>query len=196
MQRRVPITDGEYDEPWIWRFKDLRAWWANAHHERVGGVRRAEPTAWEPQSKPIRFTEYGCAAVDKGSNEPNRFLDPKSSESRLPRFSTGQRDDLMQMQYLRAMAGYWRDLLRDLVEISRGRESSYSPLSSQLRDEMLQARARLGEEASMRNLWEVLQELTGERALLLRSMFEKVPDNYRCRSDLFKPFKSYAPLKA
>jgi hypothetical protein len=114
-QRREPITDGEHGEPWVWRFKDLRNWWANTHHERVGGVRSAEPTAWEPQSKSIRFTEYGCAAVDKGTNEPNKFLDPKSSESSLPRFSTGQRDDLIQMQYLRAVTGYWSDSARNPV---------------------------------------------------------------------------------
>ena len=108
-QRRVPITDAAYDEPWVWRFKDLRGWWENRHFDRVGGVRASELTAWVPQSKPFRFTEYGCAAVDKGTNEPNKFLDPKSSESRLPRHSTGQRDELMQLQYLRAMAGYWAD---------------------------------------------------------------------------------------
>jgi hypothetical protein len=108
-QRRVPITDDAYDEPWIWRFKDLRNWWANRHFDRVDGMRAPEPSAWVPESKPIRFTEYGCAAVDKGTNQPNKFLDPKSSESRLPRHSTGQRDELIQMQYLRAMAGYWRD---------------------------------------------------------------------------------------
>lgn len=112
-QRRVPITDEVHGEPWIWRFKDLRNWWANPHFNRVGGLRAAEPTAWQPRAKPIRFTEYGCAAVDKGTNEPNRFLDPKSSESSLPRHSTGQRDDLIQLQYLRAMAGYWGDAARN-----------------------------------------------------------------------------------
>jgi hypothetical protein len=66
-----------------------------------------------PQSKPIRFTEYGCSAVDKGTNQPNKFLDPKSSESSLPHFSTGQRDPLIQMQYLRAIAGYWGDPARN-----------------------------------------------------------------------------------
>ncbi|MFC7704991.1 glycoside hydrolase TIM-barrel-like domain-containing protein [Plastorhodobacter daqingensis] len=108
-QNRVPIEDGAYGEHWIWRYKDLRNWWANAHHERIDGQRLANPTAWEPASKPIWFTELGCAAVDKGTNEPNKFLDPKSSESSLPRFSSGARDDLIQMQYLRAMADYWGD---------------------------------------------------------------------------------------
>ena len=60
-------------------------------------------------SKPIWFTEYGCAAIDKGANQPNKFLDLKSSESALPHYSTGARDDLMQMQYLRAISDYWRD---------------------------------------------------------------------------------------
>jgi len=76
-------------------------------------VRAPEPTPWVPQSKPIRFTEYGCSAVDKGTNQPNKFLDPKSSESSLPHFSTGQRDPLIQMQYLRAIAGYWGDPARN-----------------------------------------------------------------------------------
>ncbi len=66
-------------------------------------------TGWQPQSKPIRFTEFGCAAVDKGTNQPNTFLDPKSSESRVPYFSSGRRDDVIQSQYLRAVLDYWSD---------------------------------------------------------------------------------------
>ncbi|WP_136684571.1 baseplate multidomain protein megatron [Falsirhodobacter xinxiangensis] len=106
-QNRKPITDGAYGEPWVFRNKDLKSWWSLPHHDRRGGARIR--TAWEPGSKPIRFTEYGCAAIDKGSNEPNKFLDPKSSESVLPRASDGRRDDLIQMQYLRAMAEFWGD---------------------------------------------------------------------------------------
>ncbi|MEH6775558.1 MAG: glycoside hydrolase TIM-barrel-like domain-containing protein, partial [Cereibacter changlensis] len=108
-QRRRPIEDGAQDEAWIYRPKDLASWWGLPHHQRIDGIRAAEPTEWEPRSKPIRFTEYGCAAIDKGANQPNRFLDPKSSESLLPRASNGRRDDVMQMQYLRAMAEYWDD---------------------------------------------------------------------------------------
>ncbi|KFI28075.1 baseplate multidomain protein megatron [Paenirhodobacter enshiensis] len=108
-QIRTPITDGEHDEPWVWRYKDIRNWWANAHHERIGGTRQANATAWVPGSKPIWFTELGCAAIDKGTNQPNKFLDPKSSESVLPFFSDGRRDELMQMQYLRAILSYWAE---------------------------------------------------------------------------------------
>ncbi|SOC07712.1 baseplate multidomain protein megatron [Rhodobacter maris] len=106
-QIRTPITDGDHEEPWIWRVKDIRSFWENAHFERVGGVRAANPTAWLPRSKPIWFTEIGCAAVDKGTNQPNKFLDPKSSESALPWFSDGRRDALIQTQYLRAITDYW-----------------------------------------------------------------------------------------
>jgi len=108
-QVRTPISDAEYDEPWVFRYKDLKSWWENPHHERVGGVRLLDPTNWVPGSKPIWFTEFGCAAIDKGTNEPNKFLDPKSSESGLPRFSNGRRDDLLQMQFLRAFCSHWED---------------------------------------------------------------------------------------
>lgn len=100
-QVRTPITDG-YGKPWVFRYKDLRSWWSNAHFDRPGGVERASPTAWVPQSKPIWLTEIGCPAVDKGANQPNVFIDPKSSESILPYFSRGERDDLMQRRYLQA----------------------------------------------------------------------------------------------
>lgn len=109
-QIRTPITDGAHDEPWIWRYKDIRGWWQNAHHERIGGIRQDAATAWVPQSKPVWFTELGCAAVDKGTNQPNKFLDSKSSESSLPRYSNGLRDDLIQRRYLEAVLGHWRQV--------------------------------------------------------------------------------------
>ncbi|WP_120500968.1 glycoside hydrolase/phage tail family protein [Roseovarius sp. EL26] len=112
-QNRTPITDEAHEESWIWRYKDLRGFWENTHHERVNGVRSEVPTDWVPESKPIRFTEYGCAAVNKGTNQPNKFLDPKSSESKLPYYSDGRRDETIQMQYLRAMNGYWRQSKRN-----------------------------------------------------------------------------------
>ncbi len=120
VQRREPITDGAFDEPWVYRTKDFRNWWSNTHHDRVNGVRSVSPSAWQPMSKPFRFTEYGCAAIDKGANQPNRFLDALSSESGLPRASSGRRDDLMQMQYLRAMDEYWRDMTNNPVSVVYG----------------------------------------------------------------------------
>ncbi|MEM1360152.1 MAG: glycoside hydrolase/phage tail family protein [Pseudomonadota bacterium] len=106
-QTRRAITDGAYNEPWVYRYKDLNSWWTSVHYDRPGGVRATTPTQWSPQSKPFWFTELGCAALDKGTNQPNKFLDPKSSESRLPRGSNGLRDDFIQLQYLRAVSRHW-----------------------------------------------------------------------------------------
>ena len=106
-QLRKNIQDGAYGEDWVYRNKDLKSWWQLPHHQRLGGIRQVDPTAWVPQSKPFWFTEFGCAAIDKGANQPNLFMDAKSSESALPRASTGHRDDLMQAQYLRATLGFW-----------------------------------------------------------------------------------------
>jgi hypothetical protein len=62
-----------------------------------------------PESKPIRFTEIGCPAVDRGPNQPNVFYDPKSAESFLPYFSRGWRDDAIQRRFLEAALGYWAE---------------------------------------------------------------------------------------
>ena len=102
-QARTPITDGAYGEPWVFRSKDLAAWWSHAHHDRPAGVRSASPTAWTPGMKPIRLVEFGCPAVDRGANSPNLFIDPKSSESALPIASTGARDDLQQRRACEAV---------------------------------------------------------------------------------------------
>ncbi|PRY26223.1 putative tail protein [Aliiruegeria haliotis] len=114
-QVRSPIEDGAHGEPFVFRYKDLKGWWSSPHHDRIGGVRAAGPTDWVPQSKPIWFTELGCAAVDKGTNEPNKFVDPKSSESMLPHHSSGARDDVIQAQYLRATHAHWSDVANNPV---------------------------------------------------------------------------------
>ncbi|MDN5567517.1 MAG: glycoside hydrolase/phage tail family protein, partial [Paracoccus sp. (in: a-proteobacteria)] len=108
-QIRTPITDGQYDEAWVWRYKDLKSWWQNLHHNRPGGVRQRQATAWVPGMKPIWFTELGCAALDKATNQPNKFLDAMSSESMLPHYSNGVRNDAIQAAYLEASMGFWND---------------------------------------------------------------------------------------
>ncbi|MEL6215667.1 MAG: glycoside hydrolase TIM-barrel-like domain-containing protein, partial [Pseudomonadota bacterium] len=104
-QLRTPITDGTAGKPWVFRTKDLWSWWREPHYNRPAGIESAAPTAWVPESKPIWLTELGCPAVDLGSNQPNVFVDPKSSESHLPHFSYGRRDDLMQRRYIEAVLG-------------------------------------------------------------------------------------------
>ena len=108
-QARTPILDTAHGEDWVFRPKDLKGWWSHPHHERTGGVRSATPTAWVPKMKPIRLTEFGCAAVDRGGNAPNLFQDPKSSENALPPFSTGARDDRMQRRALEAVLKHYAE---------------------------------------------------------------------------------------
>lgn len=104
---RSAITDGAYGKPWVYRAKDLWGFWQNAHFERVGGTEVVSPTGWIPQSKPIRLTELGFPAVDRGANQPNVFVDPKSSESAVPHFSRGFRDDVIQRRALEACLSWW-----------------------------------------------------------------------------------------
>ncbi len=99
-QIRSPISN------WIYRYKDLRSWWSNEHRNIIGGAQQA-PTNWVPQSKPFWLTEVGCPAVDKGANQPNLFSDGKSVESKIPYYSVGSRDDLIQRRYLESLISYW-----------------------------------------------------------------------------------------
>ncbi|MEO1658894.1 MAG: glycoside hydrolase/phage tail family protein [Pseudomonadota bacterium] len=118
-QVRTSITDGAYGEPWVFRYKDLWSWWMNPHEDRIGGV-KAGGTPWVPQSKPIRFTEIGCPAIDKGPNQPNVFVDPKSSETAPPYFSSGLRDDRAQRALLEAHHLYWSDPANNPVSSLNG----------------------------------------------------------------------------
>jgi len=112
-QSRSVITDGAAGKPWVFRYKDLRNWWTNPHFNRVNGTEISTPTAWQAQSKPIHLLEIGCPAVRFGANQPNVFVDPKSSESQLPYFSDGTRDDFMQRRYLEALISYWDDTTKN-----------------------------------------------------------------------------------
>ena len=79
---RTPITDGAYGKPWVFRYKDLQSLVVESALQPAG--RRRAAARRRPgcrRSKPIWFTEIGCPAVDKGANQPNVFVDPKSSES-------------------------------------------------------------------------------------------------------------------
>lgn len=107
-RNRAAITDGLAGKPWVFRYKDIEGWWSNRHYDRVGGEERAAPTDWLPQMKPVWFTELGCPAIDRGANQPNVFIDPKSSESARPYFSAGMRSDETQRRFLEAHHMYWR----------------------------------------------------------------------------------------
>jgi len=106
-QVRTPINDTAHGEHWVFRQKDLAGWAGALHYPRPGGVRASVPTDWVPGSKPVRLSEIGFGAVDKGGNAPNLFYDPKSSESALPPYSTGVRDDVFQRRALAVTLAHW-----------------------------------------------------------------------------------------
>ena len=126
-QVRTPITDGAHGKPWVFRYKDLRSWWSNQHYDRPGGVESGTPTAWVPESKPIRFTELGCPAIDRGTNQPNVFVDPKSSESFAPYFSRGWRDDAIQRAYFEATYLFWGEAANNPVSSVYGDRMVHVP---------------------------------------------------------------------
>ncbi|CUX08768.1 baseplate multidomain protein megatron [Agrobacterium genomosp. 13] len=106
-RRRTPVTDGLKGKPWVFRNKDLRNWWLNAHYDRLRGAEKSTPTAWVPGAKPIWFTELGCPAVDKSATRPNVFPDPKSAENAFPYFSRRSRADSQQRRFLEAHLDHW-----------------------------------------------------------------------------------------
>lgn len=124
-QVRTPITDGQ-GKPWMFRYKDIKNWWLNQHYNRPSGTEQGTPTAWVPQSKPIWFTEIGCPAVNKGSNQPNVFFDPLSSESAFPYYSDGERDDLMQRRHIQSLITYFDPNNSNYVDGDNPESGQYS----------------------------------------------------------------------
>ena len=124
-QIRTEIADGDYSEPWVWRYKDLRGWWQNTHYNRIAGVRQTTNTSWVPESKPIWFTEIGCPAVDKGANQPNVFVDQISSESQYPYYSNETRDDFGQRSYLLSLLRFFNENDSVFDEANNPRSSVY-----------------------------------------------------------------------
>ncbi len=61
-----------------------------------------------------------CPAIDRGTNQPNVFFDPKSSESFTPYFSRGWRDDTIQRAYLEATYLFWGEAANNPLSSAYG----------------------------------------------------------------------------
>ncbi len=92
----------------VWEGGRKRLVWPNGAVAQVVSAHDPESLRG-PQFDAAWADEYGCPAVDKGTNQPNLFLDAASSEGALPLASIGMRDDLIQMQYFRAMTAHWAE---------------------------------------------------------------------------------------
>lgn len=91
------------NEPWnIW--KNIKYWWESEHW--VG----SEKTNWQPKMKPIWFTEFGFASIDKASNEPNVFFDEFSTvDGGIPKHSEGRADFAIQRESILATLDFLKD---------------------------------------------------------------------------------------
>jgi hypothetical protein len=103
--------------------KQLRWWWNNLHYavyDTGGGggwTPNGLPTAWTPCLKSLTILEYGFSSVDRATNQPNVFVDPKSVESASPFWSIWdpaagaiywpRRDDTIAAVALQALYEYW-----------------------------------------------------------------------------------------
>jgi len=86
------------DDP-FYAIKDIRGWWESEHHARVDAVPTGPVTPWVPRGKPIWFTEYGFPSVNGAANQPNVFIDPKSSESFALYYSNRSVDRVQQRRH-------------------------------------------------------------------------------------------------
>jgi hypothetical protein len=103
--------------------KQMRWWWNNPHKavydDGLGGgyAPHGPDTKWIAQAKSVTFSEYGVPTCDKGTNQPNVFFDPKSTESASPFWSVWdsvfggtwqpQQDFTLGTLGLKAIHEYW-----------------------------------------------------------------------------------------
>lgn len=84
-------------------WKNIGYWWENTHKNPDGQI-----TQWKPKSKPVWFTEFGFPSIDKASNQPNIFFDPKCIDGGVPKHSSGVVDFSIQRKAIRAFIEYWK----------------------------------------------------------------------------------------
>lgn len=118
-QVRTPYAAGQQ----ILAPKQLRWWWGSPHRacydagDGVGTVPRGAPSRWVAQAKSIALAEYGFPSVDRCTNQPNVFYDPRSSESFTPYWSAWdaapgdawrpRRDDALAALARESVVEYW-----------------------------------------------------------------------------------------
>lgn len=95
----------------------------------------------------------------------------------------------------RNLAGYWRELMRDVVTLSRGQSSTQSPLGTSLMAFLNQARAEQKPGTpTIANLKAVLKRLPNRQAKELQKAFLTVPEEFSFEADAFPEYQGYKPL--
>lgn len=94
----------------------------------------------------------------------------------------------------RFVASYWRDLVRDTVNLSRGFQVEESVMGPELSSALLKARKRIqGSAEQLVNLRAIIEEVSGKQSLKMRDLFLAVPDR-KPVSDTFPEVEGYEPL--
>lgn len=93
----------------------------------------------------------------------------------------------------RFAAGYWRNLMRDVVALSRGEKSELSPLGPAFTAVVSNLRKN-GSDASLPRLRAAVAALSSKQASLLREAFRHVPEDFRFDADSFPERAGYKPL--
>ncbi|MCA9790402.1 MAG: serine/threonine protein kinase [Candidatus Eremiobacteraeota bacterium] len=86
-------------------------------------------------------------------------------------------------------AAYWRDVIRDLVQLSRGRQTD-GPLWDKFGPAFLEARTGMSDDASAENLHRLLRELDNQTTFQLKDILRTVPPDFTTDVDSFPPVKA------
>ena len=88
---RTPITDGAYGKPWVFRFKDIAAWWSNPHYDRPGGVESGDADGLGAAVEADLVHRARLPGGRQGRQPAERVLRSEDSESRRCRISRAAR---------------------------------------------------------------------------------------------------------
>jgi hypothetical protein len=89
------------DQKYAW--KNIEYWWSNKHYSPDG-----KETDWVPKSKKIWFTEFGFPSLDKATNQPNIFFDPKCINGGIPKYSSSETDFAIQKRSIKIAIEYFQ----------------------------------------------------------------------------------------
>lgn len=93
----------------------------------------------------------------------------------------------------RFAAGYWRDLLRDVISVSRGEPSARTSLGPAFASLLAEDRQK-EPPASLERLRRTVASLSSKQATLLRESFRHVPEDLRFEADRFPEHSGFKPL--
>ena len=95
----------------------------------------------------------------------------------------------------RFVAYFWRDMVRDILQLSRGLPVTNSALGNELADAFKKARGQLDPKGeTVENLRQILRQTTASQSVKLRELFLKIPAT-QSKSDGFVNVAGYEPLR-